>query len=43
MSEHRFQFEGGRQRVTFGMGAERVTEILWETQDADSWRMERKD
>jgi hypothetical protein len=42
MNEHRFQFDGGRQRVTFLPQVERVTEILWETQDGDAWRMNRQ-
>ena len=41
VTEHRFEFDHGTQRVTFRMEDGAAASLLWETEDGDAWTMER--
>ena len=41
VSEHRFEFDHGTQRVTFSVDNGDVKSLLWETEDGNAWTMER--
>ncbi len=41
LAEHRFEFDHGMQRVSFVVEDGRVSELVWQTEDGDEWRMTR--
>ncbi len=41
VSEHRFEFDHGTQRVTFRVEDGIIKGLLWETEDGNAWTMER--
>ncbi|MCK5585360.1 S41 family peptidase [Candidatus Bipolaricaulota bacterium] len=42
ISEHRFVFDHGLQRVTFSVENAKAAELLWESEDGNQWRMKRE-